>query len=173
MSVSLMAEWLSGVGWEVWLPVVGYTAAVLAFALGVLGCVLPYPGHLFIVGGCALWACSAGAPYPPVWMWVVLAVLALLGSFADTIFALLGARRYGCSRAAIWCSALGMVVGVFFFPLGLLIGPFAGAFAGELLFARRSLQASAISGLGALLGTLVGTGVKFIIAGVMLLVFFF
>ena len=143
----------------------------MAFIAGVLGCVLPYPGHAFIIGGCVLWA-YASETVTSVWMWALLALLALLGSFADNIFALLGAKRYGCSRAAFWCSLLGIIVGVFFMPLGLFLGPFLGAFLGEMLFAQRSVGASAKSGLGALIGTLVGMGAKFIIAGMMLVIFF-
>lgn len=148
-----------------------YVAAVVAFVAGVLGCVLPYPGHAFIVGGCALWAWAGGAQQS-VWLWAALVALALVGSFADNIFALLGAKRFGCSRAAFWCSIAGIIVGLFFFPFGLLVGPFVGAFAGETLLARRSVKESLRSGLGALLGTLVGMVSKFIIAGAMLILFF-
>lgn len=149
-----------------------YLAAIAIFVVGVMGCVLPYPGHAFIVVGCALWAYAAGEPYPGAWLWVTLVLLALLGSFADNIFALLGAKRYGCSRAAFWCSALGILVGLFFMPFGLVLGPFLGAFIGEMVFAKRSLGESTKSGFGTLVGVLVGMGVKFVVAGIMLLLFF-
>lgn len=148
-----------------------YTAAVLCFMVGILGCVLPYPGHAFIVLGMVLWAWGASA-WPGWGQWSLQAALAVLGSFTDSIFALMGAKRFGCSRAAFWCSALGMLVGMFFFPIGLFLGPFLGAFIGEFLLARRSFDASTRSGIGALLGTFVGMGAKFIVAAVMLLIFF-
>ena len=149
-----------------------YAAACVLYVLGILGCVLPYPGHPVIIAGCALWAWAGGEPYPSLWLWIVLSLLAVVGTFADNICALLGARRYGCSRAALWCSIIGIIAGViFFFPIGLLAGPFLGAFLGELLITRRSVGASARSGLGALLGTLIGMLVKFIIAAAMLIIF--
>ena len=163
---------LSVPGWESLVAFLLYAAAILLFAVGIVGCVLPYPGHIVIVGACALWAAVAGAPYPSAALWVILGLLALFGSFADNIFALLGAKRFGCSRAAFWCSLVGVIVGLFFFPLGLFLGPFLGAFLGELVFSKRSVEASARSGLGALLGTLAGMCVKFIIAGIMIILFF-
>ena len=162
-------EWLALPDWGSMLL---YAAACLLFIVGIIGCILPYPGHAIIICACALWAYTRGEPYPGVGTWVTLALLALPGSFADNICALLGAKRYGCSRAAIWCSMLGIIVGLFFFPIGLLLGPFCGAFLGELVFAKRNLQDSTRSGFGALLGTLAGTLVKFIIAGLMILIFF-
>lgn len=173
-----MPEWLAWPDWLTW-PEWGtvtsgllYITAVLCFMVGILGCVLPYPGHAFIVVGLVLWAWGNGAPWPSWWMWALQVVLAAFGSFTDSIFALLGAKRFGCSRAAFWCSALGMIVGMFFLPLGLFLGPFLGAFAGELIVARRSLGDSTRSGAGALIGAFVGMGAKFVVAGVMLVIFF-
>lgn len=150
----------------------GYALAVLLFVLGAVGCVLPYPGTLVTLGGCIVWALSRGEPYPSVWLWVALAALAVFGSFVDTVFSMLGAKHFGCSRSAFWCSALGMIIGAFFFPLGLLVGPFLGAFLGEWLLANRSVEDSAKSGAGALLGVLMGVGAKYVIFWLMLLLFF-
>lgn len=169
----LAADWLSLLPtWGSVCSGVLYLAATLLFALGALGCVLPYPGHFVLLGGCILWAYNAGAPYPAAALWVALTLLAIVGSFADNIFALLGAKRYGCSKAAIWCSLLGIIIGVGFFPIGIFLGPFLGAFLGEVLISRRSLGDSTRSGVGVLLGTLAGMLAKFIIAGSMLLLFF-
>ena len=170
MMSSWLTDWLPTWGATVpWLAVAG---AMICFIAGMLGCMLPYPGHIVLLSGCALWSYGRGTPDPAIWVWVLLAVLAILGSFADTLFALAGAKRFGCSRAAFWGSAIGMVVGMFFFPIGLVAGPFLGAFAGELFVARRSVGDSAVSGTGALIGMLIGTGVKFVVAAIMLLIFF-
>lgn len=168
--MSWLVDWLPS--WSVVLPWLAVTGAVICFIAGMLGCVLPYPGHAVLLAGCALWSYGRGAPDPAVWCWVVLVVLAILGSFADTLFALAGARKFGCSRAAFWGSAIGMIIGMFFFPIGLVAGPFVGAFVGEWLVERRSVKDSAISGTGALVGMLIGTGAKFVVAGIMLLLFF-
>ena len=149
-----------------------YALAVILFMAGLLGCVLPYPGTMIVLGGCVAWAVAQGAPYPGYGLWALLAVLALVGCFTDTIFSLMGAKRFGSSRAAVWCSALGLFIGAFFFPLGLILGPFLGAFLAEMLLVQRNLGDSAKSGAGALLGALAGMAVKFLIAGGILLIFF-
>ena len=161
----------TAVGWE-WGSWLLYGLCFLLFIAGILGCVLPYPGHLVILCSCALWTITRGEPYPGVGLWVALGLMALVGSFTDTIFSLLGAKHFGCSRAAIVCSFVGILVGLFFFPIGIIAGPFLGAFVGELLFTERSVGESAKSGVGALLGTLAGIAAKFVVAGLMITLYF-
>lgn len=164
----LLPAWGDVLGWLL------YALALVLFVAGVLGCVLPYPGTLLVLGGCVVWVWAGGGAgaCPGAGLWALLGVLALLGCFTDSIFSLLGAKRFGCSRAAFWCSAVGLFVGAFFFPIGLILGPFLGAFLGELALARRGVDASARSGVGAVLGALAGMGAKFVIAGLILLLFF-
>ena len=84
----------------------------------------------------------------------------------------LGAKRVGASRLAIIGAMVGTLAGLFFGPLGLLMGPFAGAIGGELIH-RRSLlkqdlgQAAKI-GVGTWFGILFGTVLKLALAFTML-----
>lgn len=149
-----------------------YLLSVLLAALGVAGCILPYPGHLVLLASCAVWAAARGEPYPSWSLWLILALLALLGTFVDNIATMLGARRFGCSKAACWCGMGGLIIGsFFFFPIGMIVGPFLGAFTAEVILARRSLGASTRSGMGALIGLLSGVLCKFLLAGLMMALF--
>lgn len=149
-----------------------YLLSLLLMAVGVAGCLLPYPGHLVLLAGCAVWAAARGEPYPSCSLWLILALLALLGTFVDNISTMLGARKFGCSRAACWWGMGGLVIGsFFFFPAGMVVGPFLGAFAAEAILARRSLGASTRSGMGALVGLLSGVLCKFLLAGLMTALF--
>ena len=57
------------------------------------------------------------------------------------------------------------IVGIVFFsPWGIVLGPFGGAFIGELL-GERSARDAFKSGIGALIGFLVGTVFKVVICG--------
>lgn len=148
-----------------------YVLAVILAAAGFLGCVLPYPGHVVLLGACVSATAASGSPYPSWWLWVILVLLSTAGTFADNVTSLLGARRFGCSKAALWGTFIGAIVGAFFPPLGLILGPFAGAFLTELFYVRKDAKASATAGLGATLGYLAGVVAKLIIAFIMLVIY--
>jgi hypothetical protein len=59
-----------------------------------------------------------------------------------------------------------LVIGLFLGPLGLIIGPLAGAFVGELIF-RDDINYAIKAGFGSLLGFLTGVGLKLAAAFVM------
>lgn len=156
---------------DLWIPLLCWLGALLLVILGFVGMVVPaLPGPLLVLGGLMLaaWADDFGRVG-----WVTLLILsglALLAMVLDVIAGALGAKRYGASRAAITGSLIGAVVGIFFGPLGLLLGPFAGAVAGELLSGRGASQAG-FSGWGATLGMLLGTVAKIALGTMMLGVF--
>lgn len=139
----------------------------LMLAAGFVGCVLPYPGHAFILGGCVLFSCMQGQ-YPAWYIWVLLGVLGTAGFLVDNVCAMLGAKKFGGGKAAIWGTLIGVILGAGFFPIGLIIGAFLGAFTGELLLAGKSVFQSAGAGFGAVLGYIAGVIGKLIIALLML-----
>lgn len=145
-----------------------YFIAILLFALGFLGAVLPYPGNVVTLIGCIFLVVAMGEPYPEWWFWLIQALLATFGTLVDNLTTALGARKFGGSKSAFWFSMLGLFIGVFFFPLGLLIGPFLGAFIAEMSIARRDMKQSARTGLGATMGLLAGVVCKLIVSGIMI-----
>ena len=83
----------------------------------------------------------------------------------DPVF---GAKKYGGSKSGVWCSVLGMVLGVFFFPpWGMLIGAFTGAIAGEWLAGKEGRE-SPQAAWGVFIGNVVGIGLKLAFCGVIL-----
>ena len=142
--------------------------ATLLFIIGIVGCIIPYPGHLFILLGCI--TASVGQPeLHHSWVfWLVMLFLMLAGALIDNLFIALGAKKFGCSNAAIWGSLAGAIIGCLFFPFGLLIGPFLGAFLVEYFYMKRELKHSSKASLGALLGFFAGVLAKLIIATVMI-----
>ena len=167
-------DWSGVLSWDSVSGSLLYALAVVLFLLGFLGCALPYPGHLVLLGGCVAWTFAREAPMPGWGVWTMLVLLALLGSFTDNLMAMVGARRFGSSSAAIWCSGLGMIIGgIFLFPVGLLLGPFLGALICELAYARKTMKDSVKSGLGALIGAISGILAKFVVGAIMLGIFFY
>ena len=102
--------------------------------------------------------------------YTVLTLLLVLTIVVDLAASILGARRVGASRKAMIGAGVGAVAGMFFGLPGLLLGPYVGAVGGEMAHGTDWKAASRI-GLGAWLGLAVGSVVKLLIAGVMLVVF--
>lgn len=100
----------------------------------------------------------------------VLAVLTALAVAADLIATLLGAKRAGASKYALFGAAIGSIIGLFFGLIGILVLPFLGAVVGELI-ARQRLNQAARVGLATWLGMLIGTLAKLSLAITMLGVF--
>jgi uncharacterized protein len=101
---------------------------------------------------------------------VLLAVLTALSFVIEAAAAALGAKRVGASRQAIAGAAVGTLLGFFLGFAGLLLGPFVGAVAGELL-ARRDATRAMHVGIGAWVGFAIGTIAKLAVAFMMLGVF--
>ena len=145
---------------------------ILAFLLllvGLSGAVIPViPGPpLSFVGLLMLqWSGYGGFSSGFLWLWAVITVVVTL---ADYFLPSLMTRQFGGSRPAMIGSFLGIFVGLFFFPpLGLVIGPFLGALAGELMHNRNDKSKALRVAFGAFLAFLFGTGIKLIISSIMI-----
>ncbi len=154
-----------------------YALAVVLVLVGIAGVVLPaLPGLPLVFAGMLL-AAWAG-DFQQIG-WVTLVVLGLLTalSFAVDIFATaMGAQRVGASRKALAGAVLGTFAGLFFMPIGLFVGPFAGALLGELWHGRELRQATKV-GLGTWLGIVLGIvlklGLAFAMVGLFVFAWFF
>jgi len=144
-----------------------YTLAIALIVGGLIGTVLPtLPGIPMIFGG--LWLAAALDDYQHLgvsWL-IVLGILAAFGVAMDFIAASLGAKRVGASSMAIWGASIGTFIGMFLGIPGLILGPFVGALAGELISSKSVLR-SAHVGVGTWLGLLFGTLVKLVLSVVM------
>jgi uncharacterized protein YqgC (DUF456 family) len=86
----------------------------------------------------------------------------------DYVAPAVGAKRYGASKLAVWISVIGMLIGLFFFPpWGMIIGAFLGALVGEAVRGRKGKEMLR-AGWGVFVGTVVGTGMKLALSGIML-----
>lgn len=148
-----------------------YAAAAVMVLVGVVGTILPaLPGVGLVFAGMLL-AAWAGDFQQVGWMTlVVLGLLTAMALIVDFLAGLLGAKRLGASPHALWGAAIGTLSGMLFFPIGLIIGPFAGALAGELLSGGTLRKATRV-GLGAWLGFVFGTLAKIALCFAMLGVF--
>lgn len=145
-------------------------AAVLVIA-GLAGTVLPVlPGALLVFGGLfvAAWADDfARVGFAGL---AIIGALGLLSMVVDFAASILGAKRVGASPLALAGATLGALAGLFLGIPGLLLGPFVGAVAGELMARRGWLRAGKV-GLGAWLGLLFAAIAKLVLAFLMVATF--
>lgn len=151
--------------------VVLYALAAALVLVGIAGTILPaLPGVGLVFTGMLL-AAWVGDFQQIGWpTLIVLGVLTALALVVDFIAGVMGAKRLGASQWALWGAALGTLAGLMFFPIGLVVGPFAGALIGELL-AGGTLRKATSVGLGAWLGFIFGTIAKIALCFAMLGIF--
>jgi uncharacterized protein YqgC (DUF456 family) len=153
------------------LEILLWILSALLVGTGMAGTVLPLlPGVPLVFAGLVLAAWIGNFQHVGWPVLLLLGVLTLLSLAVDAAAASLGAKRVGASRAAILGAALGTLVGVFFGLPGLLVGPFAGAAAGQFLV-RGDLGDAGRAGFGAWIGFLLGSLAKLALAATMLLIF--
>ena len=136
--------------------------------LGLAGCILPVlPGPPLSFIGLFLLALVKhfSAPLTPTVI-ILMAVITLAVTIGDFVIPLWGARRYGASKWGIWGSVIGMAMGIFFSPFGMLLGAFIGAVAVEWLVQKEKGRAIK-AGWGVFIGSLLGTVLKLGVSGMM------
>ena len=145
--------------------------AAFMVLVGVLGSVLPgLPGVPLVYGG-LLVAAWADDFQRVGWIVLILLGLMTLASFAiDFVATSLGAKRVGATKLAIAGALLGTLVGVFMGLPGLVLGPFLGAVAGELI-SHGKIEQAGRAGLATWVGLLFGTLAKLALVFTMLGVF--
>lgn len=140
------------------------TLGIIALIVGLLGCIIPMlPGPPISYAGLLLLHITDKAQFSTAELVggaVVVAVVLLL----DYITPMLGTKYTGAGRWANWGSFIGTIVGLFFLPLGIIAGPFIGAFLGAMRDGSTRTQAIK-AGIGSLIGFLFGTALKFVVCG--------
>ena len=151
--------------------------AILAILLGVAGIVgsvvpaLPGPPlswlGMMVIYFWGSGADKAGEPMSTTLLLVWLAVTVVV-TILDYVVPAYFTKVTGGSKYGGWGALVGLFVGLFFTPVGMILGSLIGAFAFEFLFAKKDTVTSVKAAFGAFLGFLFGTGAKLITSAVML-----
>lgn len=146
-------------------PTLWWILTIALMLVGLVGTVLPLlPGTTIIFAAAILHHMMLGEAQSVGW-WTIagLGVLMIVSHILDLVSGAIGAKWFGATRWGAIGGIAGALVGLFFFPLGLFLGPMIGVLAGELLGGKALLPAGK-SSAGTLLGTTAGFIAKFSIA---------
>ncbi len=140
--------------------------------IGLIGCIIPIiPGPPISYAGLLMMHLTKAVHYEQkfllLWAGLVIGVTIL-----DYFTPIWGTKKFGGTKRGTWGATLGLLIGLVFFPpIGIIIGPFAGAVIGELTHSE-DMKKALRSGMGSLLGFLLGTGLKFAVSGFITYYFF-
>lgn len=146
---------------------------IIMFIIGIIGTILPaLPGVVLIFGGMLVYGFMTGFAGLRVWFFLMqVAVMAVI-FVVDFLASAVSTKKYGGSRQAALGAALGTILGLIVLgPLGIIIGPFAGSVAAEILLGKEIKQAIRV-GFGSLVGVMGGTIFKLAAEAVMIIYFF-
>lgn len=153
--------------WGVWI------LTICLLLVGLIGTIVPFlPGPLLIFAAGIIHTLLRPESGMGAWGFVILALLLVLSYVVDFASGAMGARWFGASRWGIAGVFIGGIVGMFFIPFGLILGPLIGGLAFEIIFAKKRLQPAAKSAWGSLLGTGVGLVLRLVVSVAMIATFF-
>lgn len=133
--------------------------AVVLSVLGVIGCIVPMlPGIPLSYAAILLLYFTGQAVFTTTQL-VVWLVLVVILQVIDYLTPIIGSKYSGGSTYGNRGCVAGTIVGLFFMPWGILLGPFLGAVFGEILGGNDINQAIR-SGIGSFIGFLLGTLLK-------------
>lgn len=132
--------------------------------LGFIGCFVPVlPGPL--IAYASLWLLSLWGYPLSASVLILSTVLLVVVSVLDYLLPSLCAKRFRCSRWGVFGCFVGSIVGLFFLPYGLFLGPFLGTAIGELI-AGRNIRDAIKGGFSALLGYVLCLFLKLLAVGI-------
>ena len=146
---------------------------ILAFILcilGIIGSVVPglpgpplsWVGLLLIYLSHRMGGADMTTTFLLIWLGITIAVTILDYIIPSKITQLAGGSKAG-SRGAM----IGMIIGIFLTPIGMIPCSLLGAFLAEIFQENKSAADALKSALGCFLGFLIGTGMKLLASGMM------
>ncbi len=146
---------------DIFLLLLGFLVALF----GIIGSFVPVlPGPLTSWVGLLILHLTSAVPMNWIFLGITLGI-AILIWVIDYFIPAMGTKKFGGSRYGVIGTMIGLLVGLFFFPpFGIIIGPFAGAFIGEMMKDSKDSKKALKAAFGSFIGFLTSTLLKFIAA---------
>lgn len=144
--------------------------AVVAGIIGVAGSILPgLPGTPVSWVGLLIlyiWGNGTNAAGDPMSLktLIIWGVVVAIVSVVDYVVPMYFTKVTGGSKYAERGAMAGLILGIIFTPVGMILGSFLGAFLAELYYTRQGAVQALKAAIGSFLGFITGTGLKTIVA---------
>ena len=137
---------------------------LICMILGILGSFLPVlPGAILSWIGLLILHLIAKIPMN-YWVLGITLVITIVISILDFVIPAKGTKRFGGSSYGIWGTNIGLIVGIFApIPFGFIIGPFLGAFIGEMLHNSSDHKRALKAATGSFIGFLASNFIQFVV----------
>lgn len=133
--------------------------------LGIIGSFLPIlPGPFTAWVGLLIIHMTTAVPMNWTFLGVTLGVSIAIW-LVDYFIPAMGTKKFGGTRYGVIGTMIGLILGIVFFPpLGIIFGPFVGAYLGEMLNDQKDKKRALKAAFGSFIGFLTSTFLKFIAA---------
>lgn len=145
---------------DLFLLIIGFALMII----GVFGSFMPVlPGPSLSWLGLALLYCTNAVPVN-YWILGSTLLITILLSVLDYLIPAKGTKKFGGSSYGIWGTNIGLIIGIIApIPFGFIIGPFVGAFVGELLYNSKDHHRAFKAATGSFLGFIASSFIKFVV----------
>ena len=146
---------------DIFLLILGFFVVLL----GIIGSFLPVlPGPLTSWAGLLILSLTTAVPMNWTFLGITLGV-AIAIWIIDYFIPAMGTKKFGGSRYGVIGTMAGLILGLLFFPpFGIIIGPFIGAYLGEMMKDNKDSKRALKAAFGSFIGFLTSTFLKFIAA---------
>lgn len=133
-----------------------YIVTGLLMLIGLAGCIIPaLPGPPLSYIGLLLLKFTPLGNEVGTWELVITGLVVVIVVVIDYVTPIIGAKKFGGTKYGNWGCAIGTIIGLFFPPFGIILGPFLGAVVGELI-GKKEFKDALKAGFGAFIGFLFG-----------------
>ena len=140
---------------------------IILCVVGIAGSLLPLlPGPPIAFVGMLLQLFRDPDPFETQTYWIFGGVT-VVTLVLDYLIPVWGTKKFGGTKYGVWGCTIGFLLAFWMGPWGVIIGPFIGAFAGEMIAGQDSKK-SFRAALGSFVGFIMGSFLKLVICFMML-----
>lgn len=130
------------------------------------------PSAVFLYGSYFVYGFMVSFESFSTFFWIIQTSFFVLLFVVDYVANALGVKKYGGTKASMWGSTIGLLVGPFIIPFaGIILGPFIGAIIAEIVVHKTPFNQALRIGFGSVVGLIGSVLVKGLIMLGMLVYF--